>query len=158
MNTAFAGKTNMAPNFGALEARTSRPDWSKHLEQSPGPVRARANTIDLGAGVVVETLDGFEPSRPDVLSVSDAWRPGVPAPAEVYERPAVMRLESVPPPARAPLLTATAWSARPPAPSIDLQAEVARAKQGKVQLAYVIAGIAVLLLLVAILSAVLTMY
>lgn len=181
VNTAFVGGANMAPDFGALEARASRPDWNKHMEieQSPQPMRARAHSIDMGEGVVVETLAGFEPNRSKKAELSEAWRPeGLPH-SDVLDKPNVMRLESIhPAEAPPPRLSAAPQhlgyapgmpgaprvpsiplaSTRPPAPSIDLQAEVARANQGKVRVAYVVAGISILLLIVAILSAVLSVY
>lgn len=173
VNTAFVGSANMAPDFGALEARASRPEWSKQMgEAALPPQRARAHSIDLGEGVIIETLAGFEPDRLNTTSeVSDAWRPeGLPK-SDLLDKPAVMRLESVrppsvhpagysgfPPPARTPHLSNPGFSGsiRPLAPSIDLHAEAARAGQGRVRVAYVVAGIAIVLLLVAILSAVLT--
>lgn len=171
VNTAFVGSTNMAPNFAALEARASRPEWSKNLVEALPPPRARAHSIDLGEGVVVETLAGFEPERAKSAELSEAWRPeGLPK-TDLLEKPAVMRLESIrppehhvsglpPAPAPPPHLSnpGFAGSIRPPAATIDLAAEAARAGEGRVRIAYVVAGISILLLLVAILSAVLSVY
>lgn len=181
VNTAFVGGTNMAPDFDALEARASRPDWNKHLqvEQSPPPMRARAHSIDLGEGVVVETLAGFEPHHPKKAELSEAWRPeGLPH-TDLLDKPNAMRLESVRPSVEPGLRLSAApahlgfspgssgaprvslpppATGRPPAASIDLQAEVARASEGKVRVAYVVAGISIVLLIVAILSAVLSVY
>lgn len=172
VNTAFVGGAHMAPNFAALEARASRPDWSKNLAEPLPPPRARAHSIDMGEGVVVETLAGFEPERSRNAEVSEAWRPeGLPQ-TDLLERPNVMRLETVKPPpqpagipglAPGPMPPAhlappgQVGSIRPPAATIDLAAE-ARAGEGRVRVAYVVAGISILLLLVAILSAVLSVY
>lgn len=175
VNTAFVGGANMAPDFGALEARVSRPDWNKHMDApSPEPMRQRAHSIDMGEGVVVETLAGFEVNRSNKSELSEAWRPeGLPH-SDVLEKPNVMRLESLRPqvahvPSHAPMhlgytpgmpgaprVSNPPPGGRAPAPSIDLHAEAARANQGRVRLAYIVAGISILLLLVAILSAVLS--
>lgn len=157
VDTAFVGGKNMAPDFAALERRASRPDFDiPDPVAEPPAMRPRMQSLDFGGGVVVETLEEFEPNRSH-QEVSDAWRPDLAPPPARAEHANVMRLESIQPPAFDPRSAPTApiHAARPPMPTLDLQAEAQRAAGvGKVRVAYVIAGISILLLIAAILSAI----